>query len=49
MDETTQLELHSVADQQPVQLDQTQRDMVEAIQTEHQPGGCILDALKWLQ
>ena len=45
VDEATQLELDSVADRQPVQLDQTRRDVVEATQTEHQSGGCILDAL----
>jgi len=45
VDEATQLELDSVADRQPVQLDQARRDVVEATQTEHQSGGCILDAL----
>jgi len=43
VDEATQLELDSVADRQPVQLDQARRNVVEATQTEHQSGGCILD------
>jgi len=45
MDEAAQLELYSVADRQPMQLDQGRRDMVGATQAEHQLGSCILDAL----
>ena len=44
VDEAAQLELHSVADRQPMQLDQGRRDMVGATQAEHQSSGCILDA-----
>jgi len=42
MDEAAQLELYSVADRQPMQLDQGRRDMVGATQAEHQSGSCIL-------
>jgi len=45
LDEAAQLELYSVADRQPMQLDQGRRDMVGATQAEHQSGSCILDAL----
>ena len=45
VDEAAQLELYSVADRQPMQLDQGRRDMVGATQAEHQLGSCILDAL----
>ena len=45
VDEAAQLELYSVADLQPMQLDQGQHDMLEATQAEHQSSCCILDAL----
>ena len=45
VDEAAQLELYSVADRQPMQLDQGRRDMIGATQAEHQSGSCILDAL----
>jgi len=45
MDEAAQLELYSVADRQPIQLDQGRRDMIGATQAEHQSGSCILDVL----
>jgi len=45
MYEAAQLELYSVADRQPMQLDQSWRDGVGATQAEHQSGSCILDVL----
>jgi len=45
VDEAAQLELYSVADLQPMQLNQGRRDMVGATQAEHQSSSCILDAL----
>jgi len=45
MDEAAQLELCSVADRQPMQLNQGQCDMVGVAQAEHQLSSCILDAL----
>jgi len=36
VDEAPQLELYSVADRQPMQLDQGRRDMVGATLAEHQ-------------
>ena len=43
VDEAAQLESYSVADRQPMQLDQGRRDVLEATQAEHQSGSCILD------
>jgi len=45
VDEAAQLKLYSVADRQPMQLDQGRCDMVGATQAEHQSGSCILDVL----
>ena len=45
VDKAAQLEPYSVADRQPVQLDQGRRDVLGATQAEHQSGSCILDAL----
>ena len=45
VDEAAQLEPYSVADRQPMQMDQGRRDVLEATQAEHQLGSCILDAL----
>ena len=45
VDEAAQCELYSVADRQPMQLDQGRRDVLGATQAEHQSGSCILDAL----
>ena len=45
VDEAAQLEPYSVADRQPMQLDQGRRDVLVATQAEHQSGSCILDAL----
>jgi len=45
VDEAAQCELYSVADRQPMRLDQGRRDMVGATQAEHQSGSYILDAL----
>jgi len=45
VDEAAQLEPYPVADRQPMQMDQGRRDMLGAIQAEHQSGSCILDAL----
>ena len=45
VDEAAQLEPYSVADRQPMQMDQGRRDVLEATQAEHQSGSCILDAL----
>jgi len=45
VDEAAQLELYSIADRQPMQLDQGRHDMVGAILAEHQSGSCVQDAL----
>jgi len=45
VDKAAQLEPYSVADRQPVLLDQGRRDVLGATQAEHQSGSCILDAL----
>jgi len=45
VDKAAQLELYSVADWQPMQLDQGRRGMVGATQAEHLSGSCILDEL----
>jgi len=45
VDEAAQLELYSVADRQPRQLNQSRRDMVGATQAVHMSSSCILDAL----
>jgi len=45
VDEAAQLELYSVAERQPMQLDQGRRDVLGATQADHQSGSCILDAL----
>ena len=45
VDEAAQLEPISVADWQPMQMDQGRRDVLGATQAEHQSGSCILDTL----
>ena len=40
---SSKVELYSVADRQPMQLDQGRRDMVGATQAEHQSSSCILE------
>jgi len=45
VDKAAQLELYSVADRQPMQLNQGRCDMVGETQAEHQSSSCILDAL----
>jgi len=45
VDVAAHLEPYSVADRQPMQLDQGRRDVLGATQAEHQSGSCILDAL----
>ena len=45
VDEAAQLEPYSVADRQPMQMDQGRRDVLGATQAEHQSDSCILDAL----
>jgi len=44
VDEAAQLEPYSVADRQPMQMDQGRRDVLGATEAEHQSGSCILDA-----
>ena len=41
VDEAAQLEPYSVADRQPMQMDQGRRDVLGATQAEHQSGSAV--------